>query len=253
MIAAPPFKDRRPLYQVVAERLFADIRSGTFPVGSEVPSEALLCQQFNVSRNTVREAIRLLEQSGVVSRRQGVGTRVERSDVQQRYVQTLATISDLWQYVQETSRKILRHDQIAARDAGVPLPGDPGAVWHRVEALRYVEDEEHAIAWTQIFLPVAYGAVLEELGKDDTLICSLVESVYGVSAHSVQQEITAVEVPGTVARLLNVRAKSAGLAMLRQYSDDTGDIYEVTRSIHPMERYRYSMKIVRAFGPPDRG
>ncbi|MDA8251605.1 MAG: winged helix-turn-helix domain-containing protein, partial [Rhodospirillales bacterium] len=89
-----PFADRRPLYQIVAKELIAAIQRGEYPVGSELPSEALLCEQFRVSRNTVREAVRLIEQTGMVSRRQGVGTRVERDRVFQQYAQTLATISD---------------------------------------------------------------------------------------------------------------------------------------------------------------
>ena len=38
-----PFADRRPLYQIVAKELIAAIQRGEYPVGSELPSEALLC------------------------------------------------------------------------------------------------------------------------------------------------------------------------------------------------------------------
>lgn len=247
MVQTFPFQDRRPLYQVVAERLITAIQRGEYPVGSELPSEALLCEQFSVSRNTVREAVRLLEQAGMVSRRQGVGTRVERDGVHQQYAQTLATISDLWQYVKDTRRKILSIESVRAADAGVPLPGESGAAWRRVEALRYVQDETRPIAWTQVLLPAAYGAVLDELDADDELICSRVEARFGISTYAVEQEISAVEIPKNVAALLNVRPKSPGLAMLRRYFDDQGAIYEVTWSIHPTERYKYAMKIIRSF------
>ena len=82
----PPslLQDRRPLYQIVAESLIAAIQRGEHPVGSELPSETALCARFNVSRNTVREAVRLMEQAGLVSRRQGIGTRVERDSINQQ-------------------------------------------------------------------------------------------------------------------------------------------------------------------------
>ena len=250
MPVSSPFEDRRPLYQIVAESLIAAIQRGDYPVGSELPSEAELCAQFNVSRNTVREAVRLIEQTRMVSRRQGVGTRVERDAVYQQYTQTLAKISDLWQYVKETRRKVLGIEDIAAGDAVVPLPGSPQAIWRRLEALRYVEDEAHPVAWTQIFLPSAYGGVLGQLDTGEALICSLVEANFSIATNSVLQEIRALEIPTGVARLLNVKPKSAGLAMLRQYVSDKGETYEVTWSIHPANRYKYEMKMVRSFGMP---
>ena len=62
------FEERRPLYQTVAEQLTSAIEQGRYPVGSMLPTEAELCTQFAVSRQTVREATRLLLQLGLVSR-----------------------------------------------------------------------------------------------------------------------------------------------------------------------------------------
>ncbi len=252
MVNASPFQDRRPLYQVVAEKLITAIERSEYPVGTELPSEARLCAQFSVSRNTVREAVRLIEQTGMVSRRQGVGTRVERNRIRHRYADTLETLSGLSQYVKQTRRKILGIDELTAARAGIALPGSPEARWCRLEALRYVEDERRPIAWTQVFLPATYGVVLSRLEGDDTLICHMVEARFGISTHAVQQEISAVEITGAVAKRLHVRPKSAGLAMLRQYCNEKGEAHEVTWSIHPTNRYTYTMRLVRSYGPLSR-
>jgi DNA-binding GntR family transcriptional regulator len=250
MDRASVFGERRPRYQIVAENLLSAIQRGSYPVGSALPTEQELCAQFNVSRHTVREAVRLIEQMGLISRHQGIGTRVERNSIHQHYVQTLASISDLWQYVNETRRRVLDIRDVTARDVDVPLPGDAGAPWRMLEGLRYVQNEAEPIAWTQIFLPKAYGAVLDDASAEPALVYSLVEQKFGVVTQSVRQEISAVEIAKPVATALNVRPKSVGLAMLRQYVGKSGEIFELTWSVHPADRYRYSMEMVRSYGSP---
>lgn len=52
------------------------IKNGTFKVGKKIPSEPELVKEFEVSRNTIREAIQSLIQAGVLESRQGDGTYV---------------------------------------------------------------------------------------------------------------------------------------------------------------------------------
>ena len=48
----------------IVEQIRGRIRSGELPVGARLPSERALCEQFEVSRRTVREALRMLEATG---------------------------------------------------------------------------------------------------------------------------------------------------------------------------------------------
>ncbi|MEU6134665.1 FadR/GntR family transcriptional regulator [Nocardioides sp. NPDC047086] len=48
----------------IVDQIRARIRAGELPVGSRLPSERALCDQFQVSRRTVREAFRMLEATG---------------------------------------------------------------------------------------------------------------------------------------------------------------------------------------------
>ncbi len=58
-------------YQLVAEAIEREILSGRLKPGDEIGTEAELVRQFGVNRSTVREGIRLLEQSGLVQREAG--------------------------------------------------------------------------------------------------------------------------------------------------------------------------------------
>lgn len=60
--------DREPVYVKVSRAIEEEIVSGALPEGALLPTEGELCEQFGVTRSSVREGIRLLEQSGLVER-----------------------------------------------------------------------------------------------------------------------------------------------------------------------------------------
>lgn len=58
---------RAPLSLLVAEQLRESIVSGAIPLGTQLPSEQDLTERFDVSRSTVREALRILQAQGLLS------------------------------------------------------------------------------------------------------------------------------------------------------------------------------------------
>lgn len=242
------FEDKRPLYQTVAEELSKAIEDGTYAVGTMLPTEAELCARFGVSRQTIREATRLLLQVGLVSRHQGVGTRVERATVAEAYVQRLGALPDIWQYVKETRRKVLRVADVPAARAKVPLPGDAAQKWRVLEGLRFAGDEAKPIAWTAIYVHPAYAAVTDAKDRDAVPIYSLVERRFGIKTQTVRQEIRAVAIAGEMAGLLRVAPGSPGLSVQRQYFSTQNEIFEVSVSVHPADRYHYTMQLDLSLG-----
>jgi len=57
-----------PAYRVVADAIEQNIVEGRLKVGDRLPAETEIAKQFGVHRSTVREGLRLLEESGLVSR-----------------------------------------------------------------------------------------------------------------------------------------------------------------------------------------
>ena len=68
--------DTRKLYQQVAGSVSAGIAEGRYPIGTRLPSERDLAEEFGVSRPTVREAMIALEIRGLVEARPGSGIYV---------------------------------------------------------------------------------------------------------------------------------------------------------------------------------
>jgi len=67
-------------YKQIAAILRARIESGDLEPGQTVPSEPTLMQEFGVARNTVRHAIEVLRQAGLVTTVPGMGTYVSKPD-----------------------------------------------------------------------------------------------------------------------------------------------------------------------------
>lgn len=82
-----------PKYQTVAESLRRDIATGMYGDGDALPTEAELKDQFGVSRQTVRQAISLLENDGLVLRRRGSGTYVNHGARKHGGVLTVGVIT----------------------------------------------------------------------------------------------------------------------------------------------------------------
>ncbi|GEO27748.1 FadR/GntR family transcriptional regulator [Alicyclobacillus acidoterrestris] len=72
---------RMTLVEQVALQMESLIESGTWTVGMRIPAEPELMAELNVSRNTLREAIRALTHAGLLKTKQGDGTYVCSSSV----------------------------------------------------------------------------------------------------------------------------------------------------------------------------
>jgi GntR family transcriptional regulator len=150
----------RSLYEQIADQLRRAIYTGQFPPGSQLPSERELIEQFDASRNTVRLALGLLTNEGLVVSTQGRGSFVrERAPL--RY---LASVSETKKRRrrQETERDAFTTDVIEQGrkpsqqiEVGVVKPPEPvatrlGLAEGEAAAIRrriqFVDDEPSALA-----------------------------------------------------------------------------------------------------------
>jgi DNA-binding FadR family transcriptional regulator len=90
---------RRRLTDQVIERVQALIAGDTYRVGDRLPAEGDLCRLFGVGRSTVREAMRVLANRGLVDVRHGEGTFVAARALQQSFEERLecAELEDIYE------------------------------------------------------------------------------------------------------------------------------------------------------------
>jgi DNA-binding GntR family transcriptional regulator len=229
-----------PIYEDIAHDLLEAIHRGEYPVGGLIPTELELAARYDVSRQTVRAAMRRLTELGAVSRRKGSGTRVEtREAPQQSFQQTLGSLGDLVALAAATERDIrsietVVMDRRAARRFGC----QPGSRWLRIAYVRASTKPKHPpLAWVNCYVEESYSDAVRDIRKDRRLVCDMVADSYGVIASEVHQTVEATVVPDEFAKALGAEDGSPALEVIRRYIDAQGRLFEVSESIHPAGRY----------------
>lgn len=237
-----------PRYLVLARHLANDIRKGKYPVDSLLPTEAELTSKYSISRFTVREAIRQLQAQGLVIRRQGVGTRVLADHPVRNYVQVRNSVEEVLQYgVQSILKEMEVSDVVADADLAERIGCAEDEEFLKIVGLRMPVDNPDGppVCWTEIFVLSEYAGIRHDVGVGNVLIANLIENQYGQRAIEIRQDITAVTLPADIATKLGVRAGSPGLLVRRWYVGDDDKAFEVTISLHPGERFSYSIRMKR--------
>ena len=104
-IVVPPARNATAAYRIVADRLRAEIAAGAYPAGVALPTEADLCLEHEVSRQTVRRAFQDLVAEGIVYRIPGRGTFV--AGMSGKYVRSSGSIEELMALADDTDLDVL--------------------------------------------------------------------------------------------------------------------------------------------------
>lgn len=128
-----------PLYSQLMGIIKRSITSGALKVGDLLPSEAELCRAYDISRNTVRQAIGALEEEGFVVRKRGKGTFVSDPNTRRKGVQYSFT-TEISQLGKSPSSTLVDFAVITPSPRIVALMGlEPGVKVYRFTRVRNVD------------------------------------------------------------------------------------------------------------------
>jgi len=85
-----------PIYRQLKEIIKEKIEDGKFRPGNRIPTEYELCEQFEISRAPVRQALLELVNEGVLYRQQGSGTFVNHHCGERARSLRVIVTEDLW-------------------------------------------------------------------------------------------------------------------------------------------------------------
>ena len=145
--------ERLPLYKSLANTLEQRIYNGDWPVGSALPTEADLCQNFQASRHTLRHALQILETNGLIFRRQGAPTQIISRQKLRRFTQSFNSPVDILSYPRDTFRENLVEEYIELDQGLSTIIGGPvGSSWYHIGGIRKRREPEEIIAWSDIYI-----------------------------------------------------------------------------------------------------
>src|ERR1700738_5230037 len=107
-----PHKTSR--YRDIAAKLQKAIRLGAHPVGDLLPTETELMARHAASRQTVREALRIITEQGLIVRRAGLGSVVIAAEPPVLFTHSVRSLSEWLRYSNETYREVVRSSEITA-------------------------------------------------------------------------------------------------------------------------------------------
>ena len=235
-----------PRYQEVARELIASIRHGSYQIGDLLPTEIQLAREFRVSRATMREALRKLREAGLISRTRHVGTRVIARVPADDYRQPTNSIRDLLEYAENTrvetfATKRILCEPLLARE----LESRVGRTWLRIDSLRRIPETSHPICMTTSYLDGRLPNLEKHLENIAGPISAMLEGVYGLRIVRIEQSIQAIALGRREAKRLESDVGSPALLATRRYYADNARLIELSRAIHPSDRFTYTTTLVR--------
>jgi GntR family transcriptional regulator len=200
-----------PLHRQLFLVLHDEIARGAIPAGDPLPTEQELCDQFGVSRITVRRALADLADQGYITRRQGVGSFVREHDATARPVDSRSYMDELRQ---------IHFGLTAAPQTIADKVGLAGEVLHIVRIRRERRTDEPLLV-TEAWLPASLAQMITAEKLVHTPMYRLLAEA-GVTLERVQHEFIAEIASPRTAQLLEI-AIGAAVQRVNRLAFTAGD------------------------------
>ena len=227
---------RRIRYQEIADDLRA--RAMSAPAGSLLPSEAEMSVEFGASRVTIRRALELGREDGLIAARQGFGWFVAGEPVRQS-LQSLGTIESQIEGVGKLSeRKVEEFAFESSPERVRKLLGVDQVL--RVKRVNLADGEPFAVV--TVWCPAELGANLSRQDVEQRPFYELLD----VELRGATQTIGADLVTAADAKLLGVPVGSPVLCCQRVTTDRHGEPILVSEHVFPAHRTEFVVELPQA-------
>ncbi len=229
-----------PMYIKIHNQIKRDVENHVYKVGDRIPAERQLAVKFGVSRMTLRQAIKTLEEEGILERRLGSGTYVASQKVQEKMSGIMSFTEITQANGQIPSSKLISY-QIGKPSLSEKerLNLNPDSEVLRMERIRFAD--ETPICYEVVTIPYH---LVENLSKDD-ISTHLYETLNknGYRIGRVTEHISAAVANENDARLLNAK-KGEALITRRQVTElSNGQPFEYTRARYVAERFEFTFSM----------
>lgn len=228
----------QPRYVQIANRIAESIRSGILGVGDQLPTERQLAVELGVSRMTVRQALGVLTEQGLIKSQHGIGNFVTRPMLEQP-VDILVGFSDnmLKKGIQPSAQlldlKSTGADQLLASELQVPL-GDPVIA---VRRLRLADNMPAALEYS--YFPQRYLPGLEQHDLEHRSIYAILAEEYGITLAGAVQTLEPVVALAYQAKLLQIPQGAPMMLVTRTSSDERQRIVEFAKDFYRGDCFRF--------------
>ena len=233
-----------PLYYQLQKILREKISSGQIGPQEALPTENDLCENYGVSRTTVRQAFNALINDGLIVRIPGKGTFLSERNTQQRtmhYFNTTESLVELPHFEKYENRIHYR---------GVVLPSEKiisllklthGEKIYCIRGVRVFEDRP--LAYFVTSMPSEYAGLLSGERLKAGALLTILEKKLGLVVQKVFQTLSAKLADERTAKFLGIQKKDPLLVLERVYYVEEDRPIEVGINYFNSENYQYAMEL----------
>jgi GntR family transcriptional regulator len=226
-----------PLYHQLKTAILREIERGRWKPDDRLPTEDDLIARFQVSRITVRQALRELTTLGYIRREQGRGTFVQRPPLEEGPRELRSFTAEMTRHGYVATSRVLEQGVIGAPpDVAESLGIASGDKVFRLHRLRLADGEPMGVQTAHV--PIALAPGIEAISFVDRSLYEELSERYGLHPDSARETHHAVLLTAELARLLAAAEGSPALAAERLTKLDDGRAFECVQSIMRGDRYK---------------
>lgn len=236
-------KSRRK-FDALLERFQERFADGTYPIGSMLPKEDELCEEFEVSRFTLREALNTLEHQGYIQRKRRAGTRVLAHQPRALFRHPTGSQTDLQEFVRGTILELSKPERIYTDGKLARLLGcDEMREWYFIQGVRIDAADQRPIGITKIYIDPTRADLPENEDFGGRPVYEWLQETQGIRLSTVSQDISAVSLSPPEADVFGERSGAPALKMVRRYFDDQQRIFQIAVTVHRSEDFVYNIRV----------
>lgn len=202
-----------PLYYQLKESLKKRIVSKEWKPGTKIPTESEICEMYDVSRVTVRKALEELQLDGYLDKKQGKGTFVRDTAIEQKLSKFYSFSEELNKRGLKEQTRIIKFEPVHPADfIAEALQIHTSLTTYCISRVRLVGEEPYAFEKSYIPTHLAKG-LTEQMIAEKGLYNSL--AFLGVQVDSATEKFRAINLDTDTAQLLGVQPHEAAISMIR--------------------------------------
>jgi GntR family transcriptional regulator len=231
-----------PVHKQLTRVLESRIRNALYLPGELIPSESKLCEEFGVSRITVRQALSDLVVRGLLVRHQGRGTAVSPNFQASGPPASTGTLEDILVLfaateVSSSERRSLK----APREVALQLKLPPSTPVTAIIRRRTLKGGAYSISRTYLTNELA-DRITDEALEQSTFIETL-ERELGANLSGAHEVLWSTVADATLARQLDIDLGAAVLALSLTYYAANGQPIAYTRTSIRGDRYKHHVRL----------
>ncbi len=236
-----------PLYYQIAERIKEQVALGELAAGDQLPPERELCDQFGVSRMTVRQAVTYLAKQGLLDVRPGVGTFIAQPKLTYDALHLLGFSEEMARSGAVAESLVLEQSLVvpAARVAS-KLRLDPNETVVQIVRLRRVNQEPMLLETSMIRAAIVPD--LEQVDLAQNSLYELLERRYGLRLQRSHQTVEVVIANEYEQQLFGLRSGAAMILLEGVTYDADEQPIEYFKAIYRGDRCKFELESRRSPG-----